>query len=92
MGKPGSLPGIKSKPNLLDVRPSGRSGRRCKLSGKSALRFPNPQQEVFMARKLSLLAGLVFLVSLTAQAQDGSDKVELFGGYSTSGRTCRPAM
>lgn len=32
-----------------------------------------------MLRKLPLLAGLVFLVSLSARAQD---KVELFGGYS----------
>jgi hypothetical protein len=32
-----------------------------------------------MARRLSFLLGLIFLVSLTAQAQD---KVELFGGYS----------
>lgn len=32
-----------------------------------------------MLRKLSLLVGLVFLVSLSARAQD---KVEVFGGYS----------
>jgi hypothetical protein len=32
-----------------------------------------------MLRKLSLLVGLVFLVSLSARAQD---KVEFFGGYS----------
>ncbi|HXZ11566.1 MAG TPA: hypothetical protein VEG64_04165 [Candidatus Sulfotelmatobacter sp.] len=32
-----------------------------------------------MVRKLSLLLGLVFLVTLTARAQD---KVEIFGGYS----------
>lgn len=35
-----------------------------------------------MIRKLSMLTGLLFLRSLTAQAQDVSDKVELFGGYS----------
>jgi hypothetical protein len=35
-----------------------------------------------MVRKLTLLVGLVFAVSLTAHAQDASDKVELFGGYS----------
>jgi len=35
-----------------------------------------------MLRKLSLLAGLVFLVSLSAHAQGLGDKVELFGGYS----------
>jgi len=34
-----------------------------------------------MFRKLSLLCGLIFLISLTAHAQD-SDKVELYGGYS----------
>jgi hypothetical protein len=41
-----------------------------------------PKEEVFMVRKLSLLVGLIFLVSLTAHAQDAGDKVELFGGYS----------
>ena len=35
-----------------------------------------------MAGRLLLLIGLVFLVSWTARAQDDSDKVELFGGYS----------
>jgi hypothetical protein len=35
-----------------------------------------------MLRKPSLLAGLVFLVSLSAHAQGLGDKVELFGGYS----------
>jgi hypothetical protein len=35
-----------------------------------------------MVRKFSLLAGLVFVVSLSASAQDLGDKVELFGGYS----------
>jgi hypothetical protein len=35
-----------------------------------------------MLRKLSLLLGLFFLVSLSAHAQGISDKVELFGGYS----------
>jgi hypothetical protein len=35
-----------------------------------------------MVRRLSLLLGLVFVVSLTAHAQDASDKVELFGGYT----------
>lgn len=34
-----------------------------------------------MLKKFALLCGLVFLVSLTAHAQD-SDKVEVFGGYS----------
>src|ERR1700683_1606841 len=34
-----------------------------------------------MFRKLSLLCVWVFLISLTAHAQD-SDKVELYGGYS----------
>src|SRR5271168_2564478 len=34
-----------------------------------------------MLRKLSLLLGLFFLISLSAHAQ-GSDKVEIFGGYS----------
>jgi len=42
----------------------------------------NPKEDVFMVRKLSLLVGLVLLASLTAHAQDASDKVELFGGYS----------
>jgi hypothetical protein len=32
-----------------------------------------------MARKLTVLLGLIFLISLTAHAQDG---VEIFGGYS----------
>jgi len=35
-----------------------------------------------MLRKLSLLLGLFFLISLSAHAQGLSDKVELFGGYS----------
>jgi hypothetical protein len=35
-----------------------------------------------MLRRLSFLLGLVLLVSLSARAQDESDKVELFGGYS----------
>jgi hypothetical protein len=35
-----------------------------------------------MVRRLSLLLGLIFVVSLTAHAQDASDKVELFGGYT----------
>jgi hypothetical protein len=35
-----------------------------------------------MLRKLSLLLGLFFLISLSAHAQGISDKVELFGGYS----------
>ena len=35
-----------------------------------------------MLRKLSLLVGLVLLTSLAANAQDFSDKAELFGGYS----------
>jgi hypothetical protein len=35
-----------------------------------------------MVRKVSFLLGLVFCVSLCAHAQDFSDKVELFGGYS----------
>jgi hypothetical protein len=35
-----------------------------------------------MVGKFSLFVGLVFLASLTAQAQAVSDKVELFGGYS----------
>ena len=35
-----------------------------------------------MARKVSLLLGLFFLVSLSARAQEPGDKVELFGGYS----------
>ncbi len=35
-----------------------------------------------MLRKLPLLAGLVFLVSLSTHAQGLGDKVELFGGYS----------
>jgi hypothetical protein len=37
---------------------------------------------MFMIRRLSLLVGLVFVVSLTAHAQGLGDKVELFGGYS----------
>ena len=35
-----------------------------------------------MLRRLSLLAGLILLVSITAHAQDAQDKVEEFGGYS----------
>lgn len=35
-----------------------------------------------MVRKLSLLLGLIFLVSLSARAQSITDKVEIFGGYS----------
>jgi hypothetical protein len=35
-----------------------------------------------MLRKLSFLAGLFFLISLSAHAQGLSDKVEIFGGYS----------
>jgi len=35
-----------------------------------------------MLRKLSVLLGLFFLISLSAHAQGISDKVELFGGYS----------
>jgi hypothetical protein len=35
-----------------------------------------------MLRKLSLLLGLFFLISLSAHAQAITDKVELFGGYS----------
>jgi hypothetical protein len=35
-----------------------------------------------MLRKLPLLLGLFFLISLSAHAQGLSDKVELFGGYS----------
>jgi hypothetical protein len=35
-----------------------------------------------MVRKLSLLVGLVFLLTLSAHAQALGDKVELFGGYS----------
>jgi hypothetical protein len=35
-----------------------------------------------MLRKLALLVGAVLLASMAANAQDASDKVELFGGYS----------
>jgi hypothetical protein len=35
-----------------------------------------------MIRKLPFLLGLVFCMSLSVRAQDFSDKVELFGGYS----------
>jgi hypothetical protein len=35
-----------------------------------------------MVRRLSLLLGLVFLFSLSANAQGLGDKIELFGGYS----------
>ena len=35
-----------------------------------------------MVRRLSLLLGLILVVALTAKAQDASDKVELFGGYT----------
>jgi hypothetical protein len=35
-----------------------------------------------MVRRLSLLLGLLLLVSLLANAQGLGDKVELFGGYS----------
>jgi opacity protein-like surface antigen len=35
-----------------------------------------------MLRRMALLAGLIFLVSLTAHAQDSDNKVEVFGGYS----------
>lgn len=35
-----------------------------------------------MLRKLSLLLGLFFLISLSARAQAITDKVELYGGYS----------
>jgi len=35
-----------------------------------------------MVRRLSLLAGVVLLVSLSAQAQGLDDKFEVFGGYS----------
>jgi hypothetical protein len=35
-----------------------------------------------MIRRLSMLAGLVVLISLPASAQSPADKVELFGGYS----------
>jgi hypothetical protein len=34
-----------------------------------------------MLRRIALLAGLIFVVSLTTQAQD-TYKVEVFGGYS----------
>ena len=44
-----------------------------------------------MLRKLSLLAGLVLLTSLTVNAQGFSDKVELFGGYSYL-RTTSPSF
>jgi hypothetical protein len=44
---------------------------------------------MFMVRKLSLLLGLVFLVSLSAHAQS-DDKVELFGGYSFQHNDNRP--
>jgi hypothetical protein len=44
-----------------------------------------------MVRRLSFLAGLVFLVSLTARAQGVGDKVELFGGYSYM-RTDSPSV
>jgi hypothetical protein len=35
-----------------------------------------------MLRKLSLLVGLIFLVSVSAHAQGLGDKLEVFGGYS----------
>ncbi|HTR47134.1 MAG TPA: hypothetical protein VMM16_07120 [Verrucomicrobiae bacterium] len=35
-----------------------------------------------MARKLSLLVGLLFLAAFSTQAQGLGDKLELFGGYS----------
>jgi hypothetical protein len=47
-------------------------------------------EAIFMVRKLSILLGLIFLISLSVRAQD---RVELFGGYSferyggTPGRT-----
>jgi hypothetical protein len=41
-----------------------------------------------MARKLSLLLGLIFLVSLAARAQD---KLEVFGGYSYERYNAQPA-
>ena len=44
-----------------------------------------------MLRKWSLLAALMLLASLPAHAQDGSDKVELFGGYSYL-RTSSPSI
>jgi len=34
-----------------------------------------------MSKKFAILCGLIFLISLTAHAQD-SDKVELYGGYA----------
>src|ERR1700730_5480716 len=34
-----------------------------------------------MSKKLAILCGFIFLISLTAHAQD-SDKVELYGGYA----------
>ena len=43
-----------------------------------------------MVRKLSLLLGLLFFVSFTAHAQDLSDKVEVFGGYSFMHNDNRP--
>jgi len=42
-----------------------------------------------MVRKLSLLLGLILLVSLTAHAQD-DDKIQLFGGYSFMHNDNRP--
>ena len=44
-----------------------------------------------MIRRLSLLLGLVFLISLSAHAQGVGDKVELFGGYSYL-RTSSPSV
>jgi len=44
-----------------------------------------------MVRRLSFLAGLVLLVSLTTHAQGLGDKVELFGGYSYM-RTDNPSV
>jgi hypothetical protein len=42
-------------------------------------KLKNRQEEFLMVRKLPFLLGLIFLVSLSARAQD---KVEVFGGYS----------
>src|SRR5260370_33608111 len=49
-------------------------------AGRAArLKIKNRQEELLMVRKLPFLVGLIFLVSLSARAQD---KVEVFGGYS----------
>jgi hypothetical protein len=49
----------------------GHSHRKFKIK-------PSPGG-AFMVRRLSILLGLVFLISISAQAQD---RVEVFGGYS----------